>query len=218
MSDIEKFFKENKEAFDTLEPDASAWEGLDTKLDAKAEQPRNNWWKIAAGIILLIGVSIAAFYVFQEQEEQQSHIVGLEEGMTFPNLQLRSPDGELIPISSLEGKIVLVEFWASYSKICTEENCYFFQPIYNEFKNKGFEIYGVSVDTSAVEWIKGINRDELPWIQVADLGSAQPELIKKYAINELPTTFLLDQNGKIIAKDINADELETKLNELLVYK
>ena len=138
--------------------------------------------------------------------------------MLFPDVSLRNPDGEAIALSSLKGKVVLVEFWASYCMVCTEEHCYYFKPLYNTFKDKGFEIYSVSVDSSANNWLKMIDRNELDWIQVSDLMGKDSPISKQFAVNALPTNYLLDQNGKIIAKNVDVSKLEETLPSLLAYK
>ena len=136
----------------------------------------------------------------------------------FPNIELRNPNGEMIALSSLQGKVVLVEFWASYCMLCTEEHCYYFKPLYETYKDHGFEIYSVSIDSSATNWLQVIERDQLDWVQVSDLMGNDSPVNEKFEVNSLPTNYLLDRNGKILAKNIPVEDLEETLSHLLAYQ
>lgn len=215
MDQIEKFFADHKDALDTLVPEPESWIHIDTALGASPRErrfARMRWLSLAATLIVAVG--IGWFLVNELGETEESQTYALDVGDPFPEIELRNPGGELQGLSELKGKVVLVEFWASYSKVCTEENCYYFQPLYEQYRDQGFEIYGVSVDTSAQHWLAGIERDELPWIQVADIGQAVPEIHKQFPVEELPTTFLLDQEGHIIAKNVRAQELAAHLERM----
>ena len=212
---IERFYRDHRDELDILEPDAESWIAIERELDGHHRSdvfPR--WIMIAAMLVMAIGLTWAAFRTDEVTTTTEAQYA-LEVGMEFPEIALRDPFGDLVPLSSMKGKVVLVEFWASYSKVCTEEHCYYFLPLYEQYKEKGFEIYGVSVDSSAQGWISGIERDQLPWVQVADIGEAENPIWKQFEIEELPTTFLLDKNGKIVAKDVGRDELEKHLEEML---
>ncbi|MFK8105036.1 MAG: peroxiredoxin family protein [Saprospiraceae bacterium] len=220
MDNIEKFFRRHQEEFDVLQPDAGNWEAIVRRQNALPKNVpfhrKRNFWLILAFFASLF---VAGLY-FQTQKQAAIPFADecqLEKGMVFPDIKLRSPDGELVALSSLQGKVVLVEFWASYSMVCTEENCYYFKPIYEEFKDRGFEIYAVSVDSSANSWINAIERDQLPWVQVADLAGTQSELVKKFKINKLPAVFLLNENGEILEVEVDTKTLREKLNKLLAY-
>ena len=217
MDNIEKFFQQHKEQFDVLQPEPSYWEDINRKLNKPAKK---NWTKTQVFVTLvLVSLLLSAFlyFVLPKPTEPAIAELQLEKGMVFPDIQLRSPDGQLVPLSSLKGKVVLVEFWASYSMVCTEENCYYFKPIYEEFKDKGFEIYAISVDSSANSWIEAINRDQLPWVQVSDLEGDQSELAKKLNIKKLPAIFLLNEKGEILEVDVDTKTLRDKLSKLLAY-
>lgn len=218
MDFIEKYFKKHKDDFEYIHPDSSSWEHLENKLfptESKKVPAYRSLFKIAA----LLAVGLFASLLFLNKEENiYSENVGLEENMLFPDVSLRNPDGEAIALSSLKGKVVLVEFWASYCMVCTEEHCYYFKPLYNTFKDKGFEIYSVSIDSSANNWLKMIDRNELDWIQVSDLMGTDSPIAKQFAVNALPTNYLLDQDGKIIAKNVDVSKLEETLPAILAYK
>jgi len=225
MDNLEQFFKKNKDGFEYIEPDANSWDEVAQTLDDEATVRNMNsdinryWMKIAA--TLLLAVVALSFIYFQNNKNTQAintNLVGLEESMYFPDLSLCNPDGQTIPLSTLKGKVVLVEFWASYCMLCTHEHCYYFKPLYNDYKDKGFEIYSVSADSSATNWVQAIERDGLDWIQVSDLLGNDSPVIQQYDVNGLPTNYLLDQDGKIIARNVDVAILEETLADLLALK
>ena len=219
MDNLEQFYRKKgrEKAFDHLELKEDSWEKLTTAMDKKNPPAKKSYWRpmLAAASILLL---MAVFFFNSTQETPNTDQIGLNENMFFPEIALKNQHGKLVPLSELKGKVVLVEFWASHSTICTEEQCYYFKPIYNEFKEKGFEIYAVSLDTSAYSWVDVIKREEFDWVQVADLQGTDSPLKHQFEVEELPKTYLLDENGRIIAKDFNADELKDKLDKLLAFK
>lgn len=117
-------------------------------------------------------------------------------------------------LASLKGKYVLIDFWASWCGPCRKENPNVVKA-YNEYRNKNFEIVGVSLDDKKGSWLKAINADKLTWIHVSDLKGWQNEAAKMYAVSAVPMNFLLDKNGKIIAKNLRSEELHKKLAELI---
>jgi len=135
-------------------------------------------------------------------------------GSEAPQLLLNDPDGNTIPMSSLRGKIVLIDFWASWCKPCRFENPHVVK-LYNEYKDKGFEIYGVSLDKSKAAWVQAIAQDGLEWIHVSDLGFWNSAAVKLYDIKSIPQTYLIDGDGIIIARGLRAVQLKIKLQELL---
>lgn len=134
-------------------------------------------------------------------------------GAEAPQILLNNPAGETISLSSLRGKVVLIDFWASWCKPCRIENPAVVR-IYNQYKDKGFEIYGVSLDRQMGAWLQAIQQDGLEWIHVSDLGFWNSAPVKLYDINSIPQTYLIDREGKIIAKGLRALELEKKLAEI----
>ncbi|WP_099769167.1 TlpA family protein disulfide reductase [Chryseobacterium sp. 52] len=138
---------------------------------------------------------------------QQSKI---EIGQQAPEISLAKPDGSLFSLSSLKGKTVLIDFWATWCAPCVEE-----QPelktIYDTFSNqvKGqeFEIVGVSLDRNKESWQKAITRFGITWIQVSDLKFWKSPVAKAYEIEELPFNVIIDSQGKIIAKNLHGKEL-----------
>jgi thiol-disulfide isomerase/thioredoxin len=139
-------------------------------------------------------------------------------GSEAPEITLNTPDGKSIPLSSLKGKVVLIDFWASWCRPCRAENPNVVR-IYDKYKNKGFDVYSVSLDKDKEAWIKAINDDHLIWpSHVSDLGYWQSSVVKQYNISGIPFTCLIDKEGKIAAKSLRGEELDMKVRELLGIK
>ena len=117
-------------------------------------------------------------------------------------------------LSSLRGKYVLVDFWASWCVPCRAENPNVVKA-YAQLKDKNFEIVGVSLDQGKAAWAEAVRKDGLPWIHVSDLKGWKNEVAVMYGINSVPQNLLIDPNGQIIAKNLRGDELTQKLAELI---
>lgn len=123
-------------------------------------------------------------------------------------------DGKPVSLSSFKGKYVLLDFWASWCKPCRQENPHIVK-VYNKFKDKNFTILGVSLDQSKEAWVKAINLDKLTWSHVSDLQQWNNAVAQMYRISSIPGNFLIDPDGKIIAKDLRGEDLEKKLCEVI---
>lgn len=134
-------------------------------------------------------------------------------GQVAPEIALPNPEGQTVALSSLRGKYVLVDFWAKWCGPCRQENPNVVR-VYNKYKDKGFTVYGVSLDRSKDDWLKAIKDDGLTWTHVSDLKYWQSEAAQKYNISAIPFSLLLDPNGVIIAKNLRGPALEKKLAEL----
>ncbi len=135
-------------------------------------------------------------------------------GQKAPEISLQSPEGKVIKLSSLKGKYVLLDFWASWCGPCRQENPNVVR-MYDRFKNKKFEIYSVSLDRDREKWLQAIEKDKLDWVHVSDLKFWQSEAARAYSVSSIPMTFLLDPEGNIIAKNLRGKALEKKLEEIL---
>jgi thiol-disulfide isomerase/thioredoxin len=112
------------------------------------------------------------------------------------------------------GKITIIDFWASWCGPCRAENPNVLK-LYNEFHSKGLNIIGVSLDKEATKWKEAIAKDKLPWIHVSNLKFWEDPIAQLYNIKSIPATYILDSKGKIIAKDLRGEELNTKITVLL---
>ncbi len=126
---------------------------------------------------------------------------------------LQDPYGNWINLSDFKGKYVLVDFWASWCGPCRGDHPFLVE-LYRSYQPVGFEILSISTDQNLDKWKKAIADDELPWKNVSDLKNGVNEVALKYGINSLPTNFLLDKNGVIIARDLHNEDLEKKLLEI----
>ena len=138
-------------------------------------------------------------------------------GQPAPEISLPNPEGEIVKLSSLRGKYVLVDFWAKWCGPCRQENPNVVRA-YQKFKDKGFTVYGVSLDRNRADWLQAIEQDNLTWTHVSDLKYWQSEAAKTYNITGIPFSLLLDPNGVIIDKNLRGAALHQKLAEIFDEK
>ena len=152
---------------------------------------------------------------FKSFEKKVNKIKSVSIGSVAPELILSDTTGKDVALSSLRGKYVLLDFWAGWCGPCRMENPNILKN-YLKYKDKGFEIYQVSLDRSRSDWVNAIKKDNLIWYNVSDLKYFQSEAATIYNIDRIPKGFLLDPNGVIIAKDteLRGNRLGEKLNEI----
>jgi peroxiredoxin len=135
-------------------------------------------------------------------------------GQVAPEIALPDTTGQIVKLSSLRGKYVLVDFWAKWCGPCRQENPNVVKA-FQKYKNNGFTVFGVSLDRSKQDWMRAIAEDNLTWTHVSDLKFWQSEAAKAYNVTGIPFSLLLDQNGVIIAKNLRGRALDAKLAEIL---
>ncbi len=134
-------------------------------------------------------------------------------GDPYSDFTMTSYQGEEVTLSDIKDKYVLLEFWASWCAPCREENPQLVET-YNEFKDKGFEILGVSLDLDEAAWKKAIETDGLPWPNVSDLQGDQNKAGLMYGVSGIPDNFLIDPEGKIVDRNLRGNDLREKLEEV----
>lgn len=137
-------------------------------------------------------------------------IAPLSIGRTAPAFDLPSADGKVIRLADFKGKYVLIDFWSSWCGPCRQENPNIVR-LFNRFKDKNFTILGISLDDDKADWLKAIKDDGLTWTQVSELKRWDSPIANLYKIESIPASFLLDPQGKIIAKNLRGTDLENFL-------
>jgi peroxiredoxin len=141
-----------------------------------------------------------------------------EVGKKAPDIELTDINGKTIKLSSLKGKVVLIDFWASWCGPCRKENPYTVE-IYNAYKDKGFTVFSVSIDQSKEKWIKAVEKDELVWpYHVIDPKGWYGKAATTYNVEAIPATFLVDKDGTIVATNLRGAELEKTLKKMFKEK
>lgn len=135
-------------------------------------------------------------------------------GRPAPDFSMADSTGVSRSLSELKGKVVLIDFWASWCGPCRRENPNVVK-VYQQFKDKNFTILGVSLDQKRDNWLKAISDDRLTWNHVSDLAGWQNSAAQLYGVNSIPHTVLIDASGVILARNLSSDELAAKLSELL---
>jgi thiol-disulfide isomerase/thioredoxin len=152
---------------------------------------------------------------------KKSAVLGLEPGNIAPDLEFNNPEGKPIKLSSLRGKMVLIDFWASWCLPCRTENPNLVK-VYKKYANArfregdGFTIYSVSLDTKPKRWTEAIQQDGLSWeTNVSDLKGWESQAVTAYSLGSIPANFLINGEGVIIARDLRENALETTISALV---
>lgn len=135
-------------------------------------------------------------------------------GFKAPEFSGPTPDGGQLALNNIKGKVTLLDFWAAWCKPCRMENPNIVS-VYEKYKDKGFQVVGISLDKTREKWLDAIEKDGLIWNHVSHLQHFQDPIAQLYNINAIPAAFLLDENGFIVAKNLRGNALEQKVAELL---
>ena len=199
------FVEENKTAYISL----ILLEQLTSNGDFNFEEGKAIFNQFSADLLnSSLGKELSAYF------NPEITLVDTSIGAKFPDLVAKNLDNKETSIYTKLGKITLVDFWASWCPPCRAENPNLVK-IHDEFNSKGFEIIGFSLDKNKESWEKAISKDKLSWTQLSNLKEWKDPVVKRLGIEEIPTSYLLDENGKIIAKNLTAIELKKKLQEIL---
>jgi peroxiredoxin len=168
--------------------------------------------------ILILSVALLFLGTFNSTLSAQS--TGLEPGNKSPEIKLPTTKGDTVALSSLKGKLVLIDFWGTWCAPCVKEQSELAR-LYNKYKlasftnEKGFEIYGVALEAKKPNWENFIAKNKINWIQVSDLKFWRSPVAKTYNIQELPYNVLIDGKGVILAKNLHGADLEREIGKNL---
>jgi thiol-disulfide isomerase/thioredoxin len=135
-------------------------------------------------------------------------------GQTSPEIAMKDINGKVHKLSDLKGKVVLIDFWASWCGPC-RKTMPGLVSLYQQYKSKGFEIYGISIDDNKAAWKKAVADDKITWLQVNEPGGWNGATATAWNLEQIPASFLLDKNGKVIAVDPSREQIESYLKKLL---
>lgn len=150
----------------------------------------------------------------KEYVGRMEKLKAVQVGQPAPDFTINSINNTPVKLSDFKGKYVLLDFWASWCQPCRQENPNVVKA-YNKYKNKNFTIFGVSLDKDPVAWKKAIDADGLTWTHASELKDFEGESVRLYQVEGIPASFIIDPNGKIVAKNLRGEELDAFLNKTL---
>lgn len=158
-------------------------------------------------IIPVIVLFLAGSFSFAQSEKPN---------INDPRLHIKLPDvkGDSISLASLKGKVILLDFWASWCVPCRSANKKLAK-LYDKYKTQGLEIFSVSIDDKKRDWLKAIEKDKITWLQVNDPQQSGAQSAINWGISYLPTTFLINKNGDVVVIDPSEKQLESSIRNLL---
>ena len=169
--------------------------------------------KIRTKILMVLLISVIA-YACKKDESNTNPQTGIKVGDLAPEFELKDSNSDTIKLNDYRGNLVVVDFWASWCHFCRDENPVLVS-LYNNYKSKGLEIIGVSLDENAGNWQNAVIDDGIEFIQVIDTDAFNSQIAKDYGISSIPRMFLLDENGVIIAVTSDASALESYISNRL---
>jgi thiol-disulfide isomerase/thioredoxin/ribosomal protein S9 len=215
MAEIQKEYQESHAAAQTAERDlVAANPGSLASLSNVAAFARRAAYEPLKERFDLLNDAMKETPAGKTVAERLAKLEAVSVGQIAPDFELDTPDGGKITLHGVQAKVKLIDFWASWCGPCRGENPNVVA-MYQEYHPKGLEIVGVSLDRDKEAWIKAIADDGLTWKHGSDLQYWQAAPAKLYVVNAIPHTVLLDENNRIIAKDLRGDALKAKIAELL---
>ncbi len=146
--------------------------------------------------------------------QQMALLKAVQVGQSAPAFTINNLEGKPLSLADFKGKFVLLDFWASWCQPCRQENPNVVK-VYNKFKNKNFDILGISLDTDKAAWQNAIKADGLTWHHVSELKDFNGETVRKYQVDAIPSSFLINPQGIIVAKNLRGEELDAFLSKTL---
>lgn len=181
---------------------------IDKALSTKA-LPENEIKELFEALTPEIKATTAGKALAEKFKKSENTTIGAK----APNFSAPTPTGEKLALNDALGKVTIVDFWAAWCRPCRAENPNVVN-VYNKYHDKGLNILGVSLDRKAEDWIKAIQDDGLVWNHVSNVNYFD-EIAELYNVRAIPATFILDENGVIIARDLRGPALEAKIAEML---
>jgi peroxiredoxin len=162
-----------------------------------------------------LDTTIAALPQIKSMKERLVAMKLVSVGQKAPDFTMNDTGGTPVSLSSKLGpKLLLIDFWAAWCNPCRQENPNVVK-VFNEFHKKGFDVLGISLDQKKEDWLKAISDDKLAWTHLSDLKYWENTAARLYAVNSIPSNFLVDETGTIIGRNLRGDDLYKKVKEIL---